>query len=57
VFKRGKGTMDKTQLYFTDDDFDGPVKVSGPDILLRRIFSAVLQLVREPVNPHRNKRI
>jgi len=49
--------MAKTQLYFTDDDFDGSGKVSGPDILLRWIFSAVLQLVREPVNPYRNKRL
>ena len=49
--------MAKTQLYFTDNDFDGPVKVSGPDILLRWIYSAVLHLDKEHVNPYRNKRL
>jgi hypothetical protein len=32
--------MVKIQLYFMHDDFDGSVKVSGPDILLRYIFTA-----------------
>ena len=34
--------MAKAQLYFVYDDFDGSMKVSGPDILLRWIFTAGL---------------